>query len=856
MQSDIRKAISIRSTLMIYALTLSALPILVVGAIGLYVLITSMQQEILTNNLLLSRSLENEVETFLEQPVNLLKQVAEIIIRPGLIAAGKQTVYLEKLIKNYSFMDLVMIVGKDGRVYAHAPYNPNIDGIDMSGKDFFQKSRFEKKPYWSPTFIPPHTDQPTISISIPFKDGIIAGYLDLSALGDIIDKFNTGTDRSALIVDKQGTVIAHPDRSLVTQRWNLSHYGNVGKGLAGTEEGVFPYEVNGTSHLGSVAVIQGVKWIIHISQPLTVAYAPVHRIGIVMAVGMGLAIFMAIVISIPIMRKILSPLIRLTEQSGRIAQGDYDLVKGGNGFRETLELSNSFNLMVTAVRKREDQLRQSEAEILKHTAMLESTNTELTAAKETAEAANRAKTTFLANMSHELRTPLNAILGFTQMMQQDNSLSTTVQEEIGIVNSCGRHLLALINDVLEIVKIEAGRIVATPTNFDLHWFLQSISEIFASSSTAHELKFVLKKAPDLVRHIQADEGKLRQVLINLLGNAHKFTRTGQIELRVMHGNLNERTLVRFEIEDTGIGIASEDLETIFDPFVQSRPDKSNGEIITGTGLGLTISRQYILLMGGEISVESTPGKGTVFVFSIPVKQVRAADVAIRQSRRQVIALAPNQPVFRILIVEDQDENRFLLRKLLTNMGFKVREAANGLEGVEIFSSWEPDLVWMDMRMPVMDGYEATKQIKTTEKGAQTPVIALSAHAFEEERNEILAAGCDDFVGKPFHMNDIFDVMARHLGVQYIYEENQQPSTPPSEALLANRGTDVLPKLPEALVMAAKEALVAIDTDKIRQVIEDISKLDDALGQTLSRLADDFQFQRILSMIDSAGRNLT
>lgn len=848
LKSSNQKPVSIKSTLRIYSLVLAALPILVVGLISLYILTANIKEEISNKHLLLTRSLSNEVEAFLVQPLNFLKQVEAIADRPDLIAPNERNVYLEEVVKNYPFMELVMLISSKGRVTAVAPYNANIDDIDMSGKDFFQKVQSQRKLYWSPTFIPPYADQPTISISIPFAEGVITGYLNLAVLGGIVEKFNDGTARFAIIVDSEGTVIAHPNRNLVTSRWNLSHYGNVDRGLSG-KEGVFPFEFNNQTYLGSVTVVPGVNWVVHISQPLDIAYGPVRRIGMITGVGMGLAMILAMVISLPIMRKILNPLIRLTEQSGLIAQGDYRCVNSQSAFREIDELTRSFNLMVTAVQKRETQLRYSETEILKHTALLEETNRELAIAKDSAESANRAKTTFLANMSHELRTPLNAILGFTHLMQRDASLSMTVHKEIGIVNRCGHHLLALINDVLEIAKIETGQITLNQSKFDLRWFLHGIEEIFHSRASTQDLQFIMDLAPDLVGHVQTDEGKLRQILINLLGNATKFTHSGRIEMRVTNSNLNENPFVRFEIQDTGIGIASEDLERVFDPFVQSGAQSPDADHSTGTGLGLAISRQYVVLMGGEITVKSTLGKGTVFTFEIPVKAMAEEEIVTIKPRQRVIALAPDQPDYRILIVEDRDENRLLLKKLLNSVGFIVGEAIDGLEGVAMFRSWQPDLVWMDMRMPGLDGLEATRRIKAMEKGATTPIIALTAHAFEEERDRILNAGCDDFVRKPFLAEEIFEIMAKHLGVEYIYEELEKrvyssSEVSPPDAL----ESDILPQLPQDLVMGLKEAIVSIDTNLIQNYIDRINKLDPSFGRRLSRLADDYQYDRIISTI--------
>ncbi|HSF72831.1 MAG TPA: ATP-binding protein, partial [Microcoleus sp.] len=359
------------------------------------------------------------------------------------------------------------------------------------------------------------------------------------------------------------------------------------------------------------------------------------------------------------------------------------------------------------------------------------TEAELELAKEAAVAANLAKSTFLANMSHELRTPLNAILGFSQLMNQDTNLLNEQTENLKIIHRSGEHLLTLINQVLDLSKVEAGRMTLSETNLDIHHLLAEIQDMFALKANAQSLQLRFECAADVPKYIYADEFKLRQVLINLIGNALKFTFSGSVsvevkskqakypsEVGVQITNNQQPTTITFEIKDTGVGIAADELEKLFTPFVQTA---SGQELQQGTGLGLTISRQFVRLMGGEITVISdgkafTPGiplrelsedttalptSGTTFKFDIPVG---IADSAIQNQpyNRRVIALAPNQPQYRILVVDDKDDNRQLLVKLLKPLGFEVQEASNGIEALEIWDSYSPHLIWMDMRMPVMD----------------------------------------------------------------------------------------------------------------------------------------------------------
>ncbi|MDX9971589.1 MAG: ATP-binding protein, partial [FCB group bacterium] len=440
------------------------------------------------------------------------------------------------------------------------------------------------------------------------------------------------------------------------------------------------------------------------------------------------------------------------------------------------------------------------------TMRLEAANRMLKEAKEAAESANLSKTVFLANMSHELRTPLNAVLGFSQLMKNAPDATAEQRKNLEIITRSGEHLLNLINNILDISKIESGHVLLEETSTALHQLVEELRSLMYVRATEKGLSFTVEQSPDLPRNATVDAGKLRQVLINLIGNAIKYTETGGVILHagVAQWEPPQFARLRFEVKDSGRGIRVEDMERIFHPFEQLANQPVSE---AGTGLGLTICKQYVELMGGQLGVTSEPGAGSVFHFEIPVAVLPAEETLAEPHRGRAIGLEEGQPRYRLLIAEDQPDNRLLLYKLLEPLGFDLREATNGQEALEIFEQWHPDLIWMDVRMPVMDGSEATRRIKLTEAGARTKIIALTAHALEEERREILASGCDDFVRKPYRDSEIFDALANHLGIRFQYAV-ESPAT--AETKTSELNVEQLRKLPRDITDRLSKAVELLD----------------------------------------------
>jgi signal transduction histidine kinase/CheY-like chemotaxis protein len=493
-------------------------------------------------------------------------------------------------------------------------------------------------------------------------------------------------------------------------------------------------------------------------------------------------------------------------------------------------------------RRDQEELRQYKEQLEQ---VVEQRTAELVVARDEALAASRAKSVFLANMSHELRTPLNAILGFSNLLR-DSGASEQQRHDLDIINRSGEHLLGLINDVLDVAKVEAGRSKLEDKPCELGRLIEDVKDMVEPRALQKGLPLQVER-PQAPLFVRTDPSRLRQVLLNLLNNAVKFTDRGSVILRMTATpsiGMGE-VLVTFEVEDTGEGIAAGDQAAIFDAFVQA----STANRLEGAGLGLTISRQIVELMGGTIQLESVPGQGSRFRTEIRVERAEESEVRRAASLEHVTALAEGQPEYRILIVEDQQENWMVLERLLVNAGFLVRVAQNGEQGVREFCEWRPQFIWMDVRMPVMDGVEATRQIRACEGGHEVKIAAVTASGYASDRSEILAAGMDDYIRKPYRPAEVFECMARHLGIHYRFRE---PAAMFDTGQIAELKAEDLSALPDELRREFRDALIMLDPAPITAAIERISQENPSLGWTLAYYANRYAYSKIFDAMTAEG----
>jgi signal transduction histidine kinase/CheY-like chemotaxis protein len=500
---------------------------------------------------------------------------------------------------------------------------------------------------------------------------------------------------------------------------------------------------------------------------------------------------------------------------------------------------------------------------------LEIANLELTQAKIDADAANRAKSTFLSTMSHEIRTPMNAILGYVQLLLRDPSQSAESRGNLRIISRSAEHLLALINDILDMSKVEAGRMEVMPMTFNVSHLLGDLAAMFRLRATAKDLLFRTEFHASAGDYLLSDEGKIRQVLINLIGNAIKFTDAGSVTLRVWLSVRDDHRLwLTARVEDTGPGVPEGYRERLFQPFTQVR---GGVDSLKGTGLGLAISRQYALLLGGDLTFEENPGGGAVFQFDVPVEPGDPSVAVHHETKGRVLGIRrPTQPTSSgegvasaadapsILVVDDHFENRDWLAQFLTTIGFRVSMACNGEDAVAVWQRDSPALILMDLHMPGMSGLEAIRNIRAHANGAAPRILALTASAMPDDRREARLNGADGFLAKPCAEHELLDKLRSLLHIEYEYGASEgeaaafdavataaDPFGDARQSLL-QLSTHLRDELREATSLGDKRRL-----DGLIAQVREASADGAAAAPTLQELADRYDYDAITLLLEGA-----
>lgn len=801
------------------------------------------------------------------------------------------TLVIEITDQSTNFINTIISVDKEGNPTQHQEINPN---YDPRTRPWYKAAKKAGKSHWNQIYQYYIQTNLGISASQPVYDkkgrfrGVVSTDLFLSEIGEFLQNLTIGKSGKTFIIERTGEIVAS---STSEKPFLKSSDAKEAKRLKAIESSIPLIRSTAqylTEHFGKFTQInsnqqldfiadgerqfveimpfkdgRGLDWLIVVVVPEADFMEQINantRTTILLCLG---ALVLAIVLGIFTSRWITYPIIRLSKASAEIASGRLDQKVEVESINELGLLAKSFNQMAQQLQESFAALEKTNFEL---EIRVEKRTGELKEAKVAADAANKAKSEFLANMSHELRTPLNGILGYAQILQRSKNFTEHELHGISIIQQCGSHLLTLINDILDLSKIEASKLELYPINFHLPAFLQGVVEICCIRAEQKGIGFVYQPSPELPKGISADEKRLRQVLINLLGNAIKFTETGKVTFKV---DLLEKTQltpqssiqncqIRFQVEDTGVGISPQQLEKIFFPFEQVGDSKRRVE---GTGLGLAISQKIIQMMGSSIQVKSQLGKGTVFWVDLNFPEVAKSTMETPiVAQGKIIGFAGRKRT--ILMVDDRWENRSVIVNLLEPIGFAMVEAANGQEGLDKAALFKPDLIITDLRMPVLDGFEMMHRFRQATQLKDVAIIVSSASVFDTDQQKSLDAGADDFLPKPVQADNLFQKLKKHLGLEWIYEPTNEAQRIRQENFLSYPKEGQQPpenslQTAERVPPPAEELDLLFDLamkGRVKTLLEEIERLEQLepkfvpFVKEIRQLAKNFQLKKIREFI--------
>ncbi len=766
--------------------------------------------------------------------------------------------------------------------------------FDGRTRPWYKAAITAKKPVWTSLYINVNSSVVAISATYPIYNragqmlAVINSYFDMTQINTFLKTLKIGKTGQIFIINPKVEIIASSKieqpyiikgKELKTIKAVKSENAII-QSTAKQLTAKFPnlttitqiqhldFDINGERQFVQVTPMKddwGIDWLSIVVVPESDFMAEINanrQITIFLCIG---TLLIATILGWYTSRWVTQPLQRLSQASEAIAAGNLEQNIELSGKNELGRLAQSFNRMGQQLREAFNHLQNTNIQLEQR---VEARTIELQQAKDMADSANLAKSNFLANMSHELRTPLNGVLGYTQILQRTESLTPKARKGIDIIYQCGSHLLMLINDILDLSKIEADKLELHPTSFHFSSFLQGVAEICNIRAEQKHIAFNFAIDPQLPVGVKADEKRLRQVLINLLGNAIKFTDKGSVTFKVEviecqkshpESSINqlifnqssienqkskiENRSVLFQIEDTGVGMTPEQLEKIFMPFEQVGNTKKQAE---GTGLGLSISQRIVALMNTTIQVQSQAGVGSIFSFQVELPD--ALDWADSSWVTQHGAIAGYEGKKRkILVVDDRWENRSVLIHLLEPIGFELIEAENGQEGMNRALTEEPDLIVTDLAMPVMDGFEFLQKLRSYPQLQTMPALVSSASVFEIHRHKSLAAGGTDFLPKPIQADILLELIQKYLQLDWIYNENLDSKVNSKGKIAPDQ---ILPPAIEVLQQIRELAKLG-DLDGIVEIAQQIQTTNSehfAFAEELISLAESFQTKQLRAFI--------